>query len=465
MELIIFIIGAAALVWASFFFLRGSLLAGCLAVIITSACFGYAFWHFEGGIPITVDRVLVAVLAAMYLVRRRWGMADPKPLCQVEWVLLAFLTVLAISTFAHNWHASNGQAAAHLIIYWMLPALVYWIARQSPVNERTLRGMWIALAVFGIYLTWTALAEASGQMWAVFPTYIAAPDGEYFGRARGPFLNPAAMGIYLTVCMAAALTFWPYVNCAAKLGLLAFLMATLVGIYATLTRSAWMGGALGLAVFVGLSVPRQWRSLFLAVSVAGSLLIVATSWDRIFNLKRDVNLEASAAANSAELRPLLANVAWNMFCDRPLFGCGFDQYTREKMPYLADRSGSYPLEKTRHYVQHNAFLALLVETGLVGMGLFCVLLFLWTRSAWRLWRDENVRPIVHQTGILFLALVGAYLPNAFFQDTNIIDGLNLLLFFMAGVVSNLESRRISDLSHRDATEDRALRQEFVLQSI
>ena len=145
----------------------------------------------------------------------------------------------------------------------------------------------------------------------------------------------------------------------------------------------------------------------------------------------------------------MAKVAWDMFSDRPMFGCGFGQYDREKMPYLADRSSDLPLEKTTPYVQHNAFLSLLVETGLIGVGLFVLLLALAVRNAWRLWSDENSTPIVRQTGILFLTLIGAYLPNALFQDTNIIDGLNLLLFFMAGVVSSLAVRSMKVADQHD----------------
>jgi O-antigen ligase len=440
MDFLTIIAAAAAVIWAALFVFRGSLVGGCLAAIIVGSCFGYAFWHAEGGLPITADRAIIGALVGMYIVRRRWGRVDPKPLGSAEWVLFAFLLVLALSTFSHNWKAGRGEPAAHLVFYWLMPAVVYWIARQSPVNDRTLRLMWASLAAFGIYLTCTALAEATGQMWAVFPSYIASSNSEYFGRARGPFLNPAEMGIFLTICLAAALTFWSSFHRAGQLALLAFTVATLAGIYGTLTRSAWMGGALGLAVFIGLSIPRQWRSMFLAGVVVGALALIATSWDSLFNLKRDVNLDAAASADSAELRPILAKVAWDMFSDRPLFGCGFGQYDREKMPYLADRSSDLPLEKTTPYVQHNAFLALLVETGLIGGGLFVLLLLLSIRNAWQLWSDECSTPIVRQTGILFLTLIGTYLPNALFQDTNIIDGLNLLLFFMAGVVSSLAAR-------------------------
>ncbi len=247
------------------------------------------------------------------------------------------------------------------------------------------------LTVFGVYLGFTAVAELTRQWWAVFPQYIAAPTTEYFGRARGPFLHPAEMGIYLTICLAATLTFWPRLGRYGQLLLLGFTALSVAGIYATLTRCAWMGGGLGLAIFVGLSVPRQWRNLLLGCGGLAGVVVLAVAWDSVWNLKRDVKLEASASADSAELRPILAKIAWDMFQDRPLQGCGLGQYDRERLPYLADRSSELPLEKALPYVQHNAFLALLVETGLIGMGLFVLLIALWIRNGWRVWRATRHR--------------------------------------------------------------------------
>ena len=90
------------------------------------------------------------------------------------------------------------------------------------------------------------------------------------------------------------------------------------------------------------------------------------------------------------------------------------------------------MEKALPYVQHNAWLALLVETGIVGMGLFVLLLALWIRNGWRVRSTMNKAPAsIRQMGLLMLVLFGAYFPNAMFQDTNIIDGVNLLMFCMA----------------------------------
>ena len=100
MDVLLAITAVAVLIWLSVFIFRGSLLIGGLAVILLGSCFGYAFWHADGGIPLSLDRALIALLGVMYLVHRRWGMADPKPLGRPEWVLLALIGVLAFSTFA-----------------------------------------------------------------------------------------------------------------------------------------------------------------------------------------------------------------------------------------------------------------------------------------------------------------------------------------------------------------------------
>ena len=89
-------------------------------------------------------------------------------------------------------------------------------------------------------------------------------------------------------------------------------------------------------------------------------------------------------------------------------------------------------------MQHNVLLSLLTETGLVGMGLFAVLLAFWVISAWRLCHCPAAPPWVRRQGVLFLALVGSYLPNAMFQDMSLISMVNSLLFFMGGVTAGLE---------------------------
>ncbi len=348
--------------------------------------------------------------------------------------------MLTFSTFTHDWSFEKSQPLTHLVIYWFIPASIYWIARQSTLNERTLKGVFIAFALFGVYLTITALTEAAGQWSFVFPEYIASPTHQYFGRARGPFLNPVALGIYLTVSVLSAMAFWPRLRRPGKLALLLFSCIAGAAFLATLTRSVWLGGVLSSGIFLMLVLPRQWRILLIGSGVAALLFMFVVNTDSILNIKRDEKLDAAASAESVELRPILANVAWNMFLDKPLLGFGFGQYDRERMPYLADRSSELPLEKSQPYVQHNAFLALLTDTGFVGAGLFVLLFILWISNAWKLWADQSVALPLRQVGLMFLVIMGIYMANAMFHDTSIIDGINLLIFFLAGLTSGLTAQ-------------------------
>ena len=45
-----------------------------------------------------------------------------------------------------------------------------------------------------------------------------------------------------------------------------------------MTRSAWMGGALGLCLVLFLTLPRLYRPWFFAAAVLGSAALVAVQW-------------------------------------------------------------------------------------------------------------------------------------------------------------------------------------------
>jgi O-antigen ligase len=217
--------------------------------------------------------------------------------------------------------------------------------------------------------------------------------------------------------------------------LIAAAFAVLAAIGATLTRSVWMSGAFAIALAVGLALPWRWRLPLLAGGVAAAGLLTAVQWDNLVEFKRDKALEADKTAESVELRPIMATVAWQMFRDRPLFGCGYNQYGTEHLNYVSDRSTEFPLEHARGYIPHNVALSVLTETGLVGLGLFAATLGLWGRDAWRLWRNANLPLWARQLGLLFLTALGAYVINGMFHDVSVVPMANMTLFFLAGVTA------------------------------
>ena len=213
-----------------------------------------------------------------------------------------------------------------------------------------------------------------------------------------------------------------------------------LAVYSTMTRSVWMGAGLGLAVMVALTIPPKWRLPVMGVAVLLAGAWTAANWEELVAFKRNKNLTARETADSVTLRPVMARVAWLMVLDRPLWGCGFDQYMPEHENYLADRSSELVLEKCRPYVPHNLFLGIVTETGLVGLGLFSALLAAWGRDAWVLWRRAESPLWARQHGLFFLALLAAYLVNGMFHHIAMISMSNILLFFAAGVNRSIAAK-------------------------
>jgi O-antigen ligase len=320
--------------------------------------------------------------------------------------------------------------------------MMYWIARQSSYSERMVRVLFGCMAVFGVYLAITSLAEYFKLWWLVFPPYIATTaateDAEFVGRARGPLLNPIANGVLLCTCLGGALMWWPRLNRPKQLVLLGVAALFLAALYFSLTRSVWMGGIAVIALAVGLALPWNWRLPLLGAGLLAAVLVTATQWENLLAFKRDKALSAEQTADSAQLRPIMAVLAWHMFCDRPVLGCGYGQYSREHLNYLSDRTSDVPLERARGFIAHNVVFSLLTETGLIGFGLFATLIVFWTRDAWRLWANAALPLWARQQGLLMLIVLSVYFINGMFHDVSVQAMMNMTLFFMAGVTAGLQ---------------------------
>lgn len=447
MTAILVIAALAALVWGVLFFTHAGLLGSAVAVVLAGSVLGHEFFHIQmSPMPITLDRVLFAAMAGQYLVWRRWGLADPKPMTRTDWTLLAFIAWLFIRSFTH---AGDLPAIPRLFFNYLMPLGVYWVVRQAKMTERVNFAVLASFAIFAVYLSLTALAE-NRHAWAlVFPRYIYnSPFTEYLGRARGPFLNPVANGLAIGFGWLSTAMLWTRVPRRWRVVLGAAMGLFALGIYCTLTRCVWLGTLGGGFVIVLILLPKWRRLPFVLVCTVVAAALVATQWERLMSFKRDVNLSAAEAAESAQLRPLLAVTAWKMFLDHPVTGVGLCQYDAQSKYYSFDRDIDLPLETARPYTQHNVFLSLLTETGLVGMGLFIAVLTLWFVHAWRLW-DDRTRPLwARKQGLILIAMIVAYVSNGMFQDTSQIIMVHTYLFFIAGLTMNSALARFKEESSK-----------------
>jgi len=436
------IAGIVVLVWGTLFVSRGSLVVGCLALVIVAACFGHNFLHFDvGSLPMTLDRIVAGVLIGAYLVQRRLGRADPKPLGRGDLVLMLLMGTLVVSTVWGGWGKGitpKFEPLVRLVSGYLIPLAVFWIARQTPLDRRNVSLVHGTLACFGVYLAATGLLEVTGQWWAVFPKHIADPDlGEHFGRARGPMVQSINYGLCLGCCLLAAwLWRWRFGR-VGQLILVGLMPLMLAGIYVSYTRSVWLGAGLGALTVLGLTLRGSWRPLVLGTIVSSALAVGVTQMDKLVAFRREYS--AAQTAESVNVRGSFVYLSWQMFLDRPLWGVGFGQFPQAKLAYLSDRTSAVNLEATRRYVHHNMFLSVLTETGLIGFALFLAVLAGWGQMGWRLFRGRDVPDWARAHGALLLGALAVYVCQAAFHELSYTPIDNSLLFLLAGTAAGLRT--------------------------
>jgi O-antigen ligase len=394
-------------------------------------------------VPLTVDRLLLVGLCGVVLWHWRGGQLRLGAMTGFDWLLVALVGYLTVRCAVTPEPPEDGSAVKpwwRLISAFWVPTAVYLAARTAPASERSWRTMLWVLAALGAWLSLTAIAEVGRQWWAVFPRYIADPTlGTHFGRARGPALNSASLGVFVTFCFWAAWMLRSRLPRTAQLGVVVGLAAMAGAVFFTYTRSTWIGLAAGLVVVPWLQLPRQWRSVLAIGALTAGVVGLAVFGERITNLARK-DSDASAE-HSVYQRASFVYVSMRMFYDAPVFGCGFGRFYDLKEPYLADRSQQLELESLRTLDHHNTFLSVLTETGLIGFGLYGALLGGWAVASWRLVRHEPAGSWRQSQGLLGIAALITYAASALFHDLTLSPTDHWLLFLMAGVSVGLVAQQ------------------------
>jgi len=442
MEILALIFAAAALVWGTYLAMRVSLVAGGLVYLLAACVVGPHAFTFDAGITWSLDRLFLLALCGMFVLQWRMGRTDIKPLCRVDYLIAGLVGWLFASTFTHDWQSTSADqvpVVQHLINGYLIPVAIYFIARNARLTERNTNWILAAGTGYGIYLALTGVFELTGQWWAVFPKYIVDPEvGLHHGRARGPMVHSVTYGVYLTTCMVCAWLWRERLARHWQLLIVASMPVFALAAYYSKTRSVWLGMAAAALIVVATTLRGRIRVATLAMMIAAGGLLAATKIDSIMGVKREGSVQDTL--HSSEMRMSFAYVSWLMFKDQPMTGFGFGQFAKEKLPYLADRSSNLRLEDIRPYVHHNTFLAVLTETGLIGLMLFLAMYAVIAWEAFLLLTNrarEHVPPWGHRMAVLTLAGLGIGFCQMAFHEITFTPLEQSLLFFLAGITVGL----------------------------
>ena len=368
-----------------------------------------------------IDRIAFGLLCLSVGTRaviRRENLFQFEP---ITWPMLALTGLAVVSVIGQPFNPETWSLVAAKLI---VPFTLFHIARLAFQRESDLRRFEVFALVVLAYLSFTAIAFLVGANVLIFPRYILDPSvGAHAGRARGPFLQAVANGVSLN--MLGLLAFHAYRRRSARGIKVVLLLASVpFAILATMTRAVWLSFAGSVIALVFLTRNRrlQWTCAGLVLFGLSALAMVGTTQ---FGDTLSDRLQERAPV---DFRAAVYQGGWEMFLQRPLTGWGFHQMPAELPRYV---SGYH--EKILY--PHNTYLELLVEHGVVGLGLYFWLMW----EMWRLGRrrisqtnqagflDQNFR----QMWPIFLAV---YWVNAAVVVMSY-QFVNGLLFTMAGMLA------------------------------
>jgi putative inorganic carbon (HCO3(-)) transporter len=175
-------------------------------------------------------------------------------------------------------------------------------------------------------------------------------------------------------------------------------------------------GFLGGVLYLGIVKERKLLVLLLVVILGWGALIPTAVTERIFSTYEENQIESSAGE-----RVTIWQDAMTLVPHYPILGTGFDTY--EFMGRVEEYRDT-----------HNLYLKILVETGMIGLVLFFVLLWKLHQMAWRLYRATD-DPLFKGLGLGMAAfVVCAFIVN-FFGDRWMFLQVDGYLWALMGLVA------------------------------
>lgn len=257
-----------------------------------------------------------------------------------------------------------------------LPMVMALLLTRHGFAAREFRALVRALLVLGAYTALVAIAEGLGWQDLIVPAWIAAPTVDspdvvqasaiYPGRSGGLLMQPAwnALALSLIYCLAILSSRLFRGRTRWLSGAVAVL--SLVGVFLSYTRAAWLACALASLVLLLRPSPVRTHTLLKRFGVAAASLAFILA---LVVLPDTTARSRMGDSGTVLFRLNLWKVALGMAAERPLLGSGFGTFGGN----LADHQGEMTLGAKFNVSAtpaHNTMLNVLVELGAIGLFLY-----------------------------------------------------------------------------------------------
>ncbi|MDI6901184.1 MAG: O-antigen ligase family protein [Anaerosomatales bacterium] len=383
---------------------------------------------------ITEPFVVNAFHVALILTALSWGLrvlagarrAAPR-LTLLEIALAAPVLAGLWSLAASTAPLTTLQYTGRLLLLWLF-ALV--VSRHVTTRAATRRLLALFCATAAA-LALLAIAQYFAPDIGIGLVHSQRPSpGVVLYRPAGFYLDPNFLGGHLSIAALVGLGYALHEHgLKARLYWAAGGALSAAGMLVTYSRTAWIGFAVGI-VFLALTAPRGPRRMLVTVGVLGALAVLVISPASVVN--RVTSLFDPSGDSSLATRYHMYASSVEMIEDNWAFGVGLERFEAAYPPYRRLPA----LARIQH--PHQVPLALIAETGIMGLAAQALLLYALVAAVRRRYRQGwSPTDTVLLAGMLTLLVESLFQYYLYFE----------LLWLVAALIAAPADTTTGGMSH------------------
>jgi O-antigen ligase len=288
----------------------------------------------------------------------------------------------------------------------------------------------VLLATGSIAAAWVIVQRATGAGSSSFQLDTVSSAE----RAAGTFGSPAVFGTFLGAVLTLALTIlvWKGPQQLRRLSVLTLVVAT-PALFLTLTRGPLLAaGSVAILVLVTRARTR-WLTV---VGVVIAATAVVTTWGAISSTH--LYKTRFSDKKNVQARVVIDNWSFKLAAEKPAFGWGYGSFDRVKNASTFSAKPPLTRADVLPFTSHNTYLTILVETGVIGLGLLLTTWFVVARRslAETRWGGPNRWALVG-----LLAILGVWIVNAGTFDMRFFSFVSALPWLAVGLMRRLDLDR------------------------
>lgn len=395
-----------------------------------SAYIGSTFNYHLAIIFYLTDLLLFTCFVSWILFNKPWQDIEKRNLT-LYWLILGFFGWILVSLF----HVKHRGLGLYEMAKWLELVLLLLYVCETMINRAKFRFILITLFLSALIQAVLALLQFHVQHslgLKLLGEYIAPLETPGLAtvsygtqkvvRAYGTFPHPNILGAFLILCFIFGLwLLYESNNYKSKVWVSCGTIVIILGIFVTFSRLTWFSATLAMLCFMIYSIWKKDKKILIILSIislvsCGTILLTSSNM-----LKARISESDQSSIND---RRLFNNFGLNLLKQHPWLGVGVGNY----VPAL--REAKPNLLTWQYQPAHNIFIFMGAELGLIGLGLFIVILTL------IFWRMRHVSYGTLEFGFLMPGVLFLLMGQFDHYFVTIQQG-RLMFFLVLGLIAAL----------------------------